>query len=476
MDQLEIMAVGFYCNFQKAADNPEIIINCQGVKSSCFSETKVLESFESLEKSIENLIERNCGKNQEKFFREKRFWNIFHKFSKKLSGFIVCVTPECRLNIQDEDGKSFLIVIAQLDKNSTEKYGTIVKYVLDEMTAALETINAIPAFLHSDFFTRKMENRQVLFGNYVERFLEKRNLPKAEVLIELSSEKYEGSESEARIYIEGTQIVNVAVLDKLGEESRIICSENRRMIRKLMEISKTGYIHLLAERKETGEWCISKLVNVNEEKTGLYIKFFGYLCWGIVCDGKEVIIYEKGRYILNSSQSGKDYEAKIRALKDKIGISPQIHVLEKWFDEDWLRGLIEVLRKQKHGTAVILTDVKKEIERLCKSNRGILVEEDEGICRDGDEWDEKRLLGVTNIDGALFMDLEGICKAIGVIVDGEAKIKGDTGKGSRYNSIVNYVRQKAKDSVYLGIIVSEDGMIELTCNLEPDDDKSVIEK
>jgi hypothetical protein len=72
------------------------------------------------------------------------------------------------------------------------------------------------------------------------------------------------------------------------------------------------------------------------------------------------------------------------------------------------------------------------------------------------------LRSVTNIDGAVLVDVKGCCHAIGVILDGQARGEGEASRGARYNSAVRY--QAAQANECLVIIVSEDGMI----NLLPD--------
>ena len=62
------------------------------------------------------------------------------------------------------------------------------------------------------------------------------------------------------------------------------------------------------------------------------------------------------------------------------------------------------------------------------------------------------------------MNTAGKCEAFGVIVDGKATKKGDVGCGARYNSLDNYISQQSKETIYLAIIVSEDGMIKLISN------------
>ncbi|GAB3222384.1 diadenylate cyclase [Hymenobacter seoulensis] len=66
---------------------------------------------------------------------------------------------------------------------------------------------------------------------------------------------------------------------------------------------------------------------------------------------------------------------------------------------------------------------------------------------------------VTNIDGAVLIDPAGTCYAIGVILDGLATAKGDSSRGSRYNSALRYVESSRYP--VLAIVVSEDGWIDL---------------
>jgi hypothetical protein len=72
------------------------------------------------------------------------------------------------------------------------------------------------------------------------------------------------------------------------------------------------------------------------------------------------------------------------------------------------------------------------------------------------------LPSLTDIDGAVLLDVDGICHAIGVILDGrvgvQGTIVGNRGRGARYNSAVRYAADE-KCPRCLIIVRSEDGML-----------------
>jgi DNA integrity scanning protein DisA with diadenylate cyclase activity len=66
---------------------------------------------------------------------------------------------------------------------------------------------------------------------------------------------------------------------------------------------------------------------------------------------------------------------------------------------------------------------------------------------------------LTAIDGAVLMDPEGRCHAIGVILDGRASRRGDPARGARFNSAVRYV--DGSDHACVAIVISEEGGVDL---------------
>lgn len=66
---------------------------------------------------------------------------------------------------------------------------------------------------------------------------------------------------------------------------------------------------------------------------------------------------------------------------------------------------------------------------------------------------------LTGIDGALLADLDGMCHAIGVILDGLASPAVDASRGARYNSAVRYL--SAARAPTMCLVVSEDGYVNI---------------
>ena len=79
---------------------------------------------------------------------------------------------------------------------------------------------------------------------------------------------------------------------------------------------------------------------------------------------------------------------------------------------------------------------------------------------------------VTTIDGAVRIDPDSTCYALGVILDGLASPKGAPSRGACYNSAIRYVKSSKYPCV--AIVVSEDGTIDLIPDLMPQISRSEI--
>lgn len=360
-------------------------------------------------------------------------------------------------------------------------YFGIVQFILDEIKDTTDFHQlTVEDRLNYALKYLDLDNRTIFMEKYVQRFIKRKEMPPAELLIELSAQRYEGSECEARIYMNNTGIQEVdKVCDFSMEDGKdkgcILKSDNLRTIRKLLELSKIKKLYLLADESMEHITGMISAAGTNREKINAqsnYICFEGYMRWSIYIAGKEEICYKQGKYYINSSKSRDIYDMKIDEFKKKIGDN-------NWLTSDEfsrIENLVKILKEQKHGTVVVLTDDAAEAPRLCNAGRGVRIEQN-GIQRfkkEDNTFAEDIILSITGIDGALFMDMNGTCTAFGVIVDGEAVTEGNMGRGARFNSVNNYICWKGKKSEnsreksmrYVALIFSEDGGVDIIDNFE----------
>jgi len=81
----------------------------------------------------------------------------------------------------------------------------------------------------------------------------------------------------------------------------------------------------------------------------------------------------------------------------------------------------------------------------------------------------------TAIDGAVLVDLDGVCHGIGVILDGPAHRHCTPSRGARYNSAVRYAYRRPAGRLDCMVVVkSEDGMVNLFPALRPQISKAEL--
>ncbi len=131
-----------------------------------------------------------------------------------------------------------------------------------------------------------------------------------------------------------------------------------------------------------------------------------------------------------------------------------------------LWGIVEAVMKQRHGTIIVVSAAaEKEANRL--KSQSITIEP-VGLTSD--------LVGqLSNIDGAILLDTQAVCHAIGVILDGMATEEGDPSRGSRYNSALRYVASQPNSST-MCIVVSDDGYINMMPPFRPQVSKCAVKK
>lgn len=273
-------------------------------------------------------------------------------------------------------------------------------------------------------------------------------LPDFVLITRLSALLYENQKCEANIIC----VMNDICMAIKFEEPVELSYKNFRQIRKLLEMSKFDMCLVLK--------CIwnNEIINPKFEIVGIakrkrikhdiVFEISGHMEWKLYYDEKPALKYQEGRYLILNE---KDFKY------DQVNsIATRIFKVDRKESEKIIK-IVESSLCQEHGTTLIFAqDAKVEAERLYNVKRGIKIEKlDLSI-------DLDIIKNITSIDGAVMIDENSFCYGIGVILDGNALVKGSAARGARYNSAYNYIAGKKKDKMkYIAIVLSEDKTIDI---------------
>lgn len=212
--------------------------------------------------------------------------------------------------------------------------------------------------------------------------------------------------------------------------------ENFRIIRKFLEMTKDGLALAFRRYEFVG------LTNPGHYNSQVIIT--GTNQWKYLRNNETMFAFDNGFIKVGSLSS---YIVDSFSVEQGL-ISENTKAIQK---------IVRESMQQCHGTLVIFSDAaESEAQRLSRYNRCEMI-------KPINLTDNLELvIHLTSIDGALIVDFSGMCYAVGAILDGEAVKPGNTGRGARYNSAVNYVAWKKRTSPtekYLAVIISEDGIM-----------------
>lgn len=125
-------------------------------------------------------------------------------------------------------------------------------------------------------------------------------------------------------------------------------------------------------------------------------------------------------------------------------------------DKPTLTSLARAAGRHQHGAMLVVSsDAAAEAQRLSPQAWAV-----EPVPLDPD-----LLTQLTAMDGAVLVDSQGYCHAIGVILDGHAAGQGDPSRGSRYNNPVRYLDSESPPSVV--VVYSTDRSTDILPQLRP---------
>ncbi|OJE45021.1 hypothetical protein BAQ49_07645 [Bacillus proteolyticus] len=301
----------------------------------------------------------------------------------------------------------------------------------------------------------------------------------------ISTLNYEGQSISAKLLLIDEKIIEKHVRFVIKFDDVIAYKEHRK-IRKLLEMTDDS-IYLIGDNKHIyGLGNLRDLYNLKLKSINkvLLIDFLGKFEYKVkeikiihnIKDGKtkmdEIVHWFYKENNVLSVKHGKmelveNTFSEIRLKKSLQNIFYEYLSEKENKDtvkiDNKITNIIEVVKcaySQKHGTIIVITTpeiAETEVERLKEQSIKINV-----IDTKESSYFRQVVEKITNIDGALYMDIDGHVHAIGVILDGYAKIgEGDSSRGARYNSALRYKNGDGIEGNCVIVVISEDGMIDI---------------
>ncbi|TCC95122.1 hypothetical protein EZ444_16170 [Pedobacter hiemivivus] len=270
---------------------------------------------------------------------------------------------------------------------------------------------------------------------------------------QIASLRYEGAIGLGSIIVAEKGHKNVKLTLELAQPIKV---KDFRMVRKFLEVSDSSSAIVCDSTLIYGLGEIRNKYNPKDESLFI-INFTSHFTWVVSHDNNPLMEVEYRQPKLPSEKINQEkfYSDFFRIFKD---------ISKSQLDDLWEVAMAAC--DQKHGTMIVISDLAKlEAERLGRQSFPI-----KPI-----KLTDSMIKKVTSIDGALLLDRDANCHAIGVILDGLASDKGDSARGARYNSAIRYYEKFDNSKSLAIIIVSEDGMINLLPDLIPQIKHSTVE-
>lgn len=186
------------------------------------------------------------------------------------------------------------------------------------------------------------------------------------------------------------------------------------------------------------------------------IEFLDHCSWRISCGDQVLLVSNYGAPSLPQERFPKH-----RLLDTYQRLFPEA----KQEDMNRFMSLFDAAISQRHGSMLIVaSDAESETERL----------QEQGTKIEPTTLTPELYQQVSGVDGAVIIDPNCVCHAIGVILDGAANPKCTPSRGARYNSAIRYI--DPSDNPRLAVIVSDDQTVNVIPILRPRIKRSKLEQ
>lgn len=213
-----------------------------------------------------------------------------------------------------------------------------------------------------------------------------------------------------------------------------------RKVRKLLEMCDERVWLLAADRRIYGLGSLNHTGYDRKREDVFVIRFVEHHCWEFIHNG---VVLMRTTYNEPKLPLPRFDDDELRASLKRCLPGIHRHAVDR------VTALGRMASSAKRGTILVVSaEAEDEAERLGKQSFPVKPF----------AMTTAQLASVCAIDGAILLDAEAKCHALGVILDGVASREGDSARGARYNSAVRYVEVHPN---CVAIVVSEDGTVDI---------------
>ena len=301
------------------------------------------------------------------------------------------------------------------------------------------------------------ENSQTILHEKADLFISKYVgallLNSLNTINELSKEKYEQRNCNGYIkfiLLNSSKMANIIDLNLESESSIIFSLKNKKMLRKLLEASNENL--LLSVYKNDKQNTLICGGYVEKAQEGITLHFLNFGAWEILNEKNEKIIsFNNGRYFIEKPFTFTNNQ--------KLKIEKYINEVHANFSVSTIENLIEKYAFMPagtfHGALFVFTNDESYANNMNSKSRAI------GIKNNIKMQNSQIIKQLSIVDGALVFNTNGELLTFSTILDGCVVSKGDSSRGSRFNSSKTFTEyyNNTKGGKYFAISLSEDGDI-----------------
>ena len=260
---------------------------------------------------------------------------------------------------------------------------------------------------------------------------------------EISALTYEKAVGHSRLLIARRDHPNVDLVISFANPIRL---HNYRGVRKILELAGSG------------EWlvCDSELIHGLGKIAGTYdpsledlftVEFVGHAKWELRHAGIPLMRVEHG--IPNLPKTSGQIDQLVDTFERVFPVSASAKAGK-------FRQIAAEFTRLDHGLVMIVSEeAEAEASRFAAEATGI----------EPAPLSSELIQRASRIDGAILVSPEGVCYAIGVILDGEVNHRGTAERGARFNSTVRYIYSQSCRC--FGVVASDDGTIDQVPKYRP---------